>query len=300
MEHPNFQWDGKHLMGTLVFSPSIDCIPLPIEEGIVTYYSSDGSIHKTETYKDGFLEGPSTVYDSATKQTITHYEKGEWQWTKTYQKTRLVEEIIRTPDEHRVWSPKGVLLVEKTFQNGIQTSKYFYANGTLSYEHVCRQGEPVPDLRANYTKEGVCMERLTRTDQGAHLYEGWHPSGVKRYEYTQRNNVFEGPALSWYPEGTMRNESLHMNGILRLNRTGYRSGKLKWEKTFDEQGNPHGTHVFYKPDGSIKTTHIYVNGVKQPRVKPKKLNTTREDGAVATNHGDPSVLPRDHDLPDGH
>ena len=74
------------------------------------------------------------------------------------------------------------------------------------------------------------------------------------------NELFQGKAVSHYPNGQLKNEAEYKDG-LRHGRvvTFYPTGTMESEGTM-EQGVYHGNVTYYHPDGSVKSQALFRNG----------------------------------------
>lgn len=246
--------------------------------------NADGSIHSTQTYKDGKRNGPY----------------------KEFQRGELIEEgNMRDGVRHGIskFYDDGVLDREIHYWEGDRHGKmtWYYPSGKVHQERFYRyerrdsvmtyfNEDGTVKLKLNYA-DGVLLSYtypdatgklkapiVIKNDSGK--VEAFFPNGKKAISFTLVNGEFDGIYQEYYPDGKLMKEYTYSVGMENgISKDYYPNGKIKREEA-NVESRTHGVTKKYYDNGKLKSEVNYVwneaNGLAKFYTKEGKLESQGE------------------------
>lgn len=184
-----------------------------------------------ETYQDGVLNGPYSLYDEA----------GKVKETGVYKKGVKDGEVL-------FYSPKGAVAYKGTYKMGEKINGTFL--GDQQEMEVYEKGL-LKESRTFYSG-GVRLQSMVKTGLSADYYDSLGKSiGHLMYKNQQ---PYEGLEIDFYENAIVSESEYHAGHVIR-------------KKEYDWQGIPQ-TEYFYSPDGNYTgTASFYSTGEKKTHEK---------------------------------
>ncbi len=256
-------------------------------EGQALEFSTDSLITAISSYKGGILQG----YEKINQKDESNRKQGIW---KEFYENMELKKVQRFNDDSldgyvKEFDVKGNLLVTKKYSNGkrilnapeianVEIYREVYEDGTLKYEGVYSDGEPI-GTHYHYIQKLRCDSSLFRRDDTTDIFIRKifcrnvpvpdsaieYFSGVivaKGAVDSVRNRV--GVWSEYHNTGEFRGKGLYKDG----NRIGdweffYAGGKLEQKGKYDKKGRAQGSWKWYYESGQIMREENYVNGKRE-------------------------------------
>jgi TonB family protein len=264
------------------------------KQGLWKYWDENGTLIRTEVYKNDTLNGLYTKYTSnGQKLSEGNYSNGKrnGKWLEWYPDGKLHASVSYLNGQYhglfQNWYPNEQLMQEGLYENGTQISyKNWYENGRLKrveyYRNGKRDGEwreysshitdTMPQLIKNYSNgllHGVTImyngdkkEEETYYNQGKldSTHRRWNKSEELILEENYKNGNLHGTYFIHFDYGLLTKGN-YLNGSKHgLFTTTSDYGQLIKREWFT-QGQQDSLHKFY-PDGRIASRTILISFVK--------------------------------------
>ncbi len=211
-------------------------------DGEWTSWHQNGRIEKQGTYLEGKKIGVWKEYDSRGQlvETISYNQDGDEDGeTVRYVFGKVANKILFAKGDVKqliYYDESGKELAKFGNESGTFSSKKFRATGSLYAEGEYKDG----------SRSGT--------------WTGYFPSGIKRSEYTFRDEKMEGPETNYNAFGGKTAITNRKNGELDgLYQEFYVNGRVKTEGWYVEGEREQEWRGFY-PDGTISWRSYYLNG----------------------------------------
>jgi uncharacterized protein len=260
-------------------------------EGQALEFTSDSLITGISTYKGGILQG----YERINQKDDLNRRQGIW---KDFYDNMEVKKIQRFNDDSldgyvKEFDMKGNLLSTKKFTNGkriknapeianVEIYREVYDDGTLKYEGVYSEGEPI-GTHFHYIQKLRCDSSLFRRDDTTDIFISKIfcrnvPVPDSAIEYFNGIIVAKGAVDSvrnrigiwseYHNTGEFRGKGMYKDG----NRVGdweffYASGPLEQKGKYDKKGRAQGVWKWYYENGKLLREENYVNGKREGDMK---------------------------------
>jgi uncharacterized protein len=260
-------------------------------EGQALEFSADSLIIGISTYKGGILQG----YEKINQKDELNRKQGIW---KEFYENMELKKMRQFNDDSldgyvKDFDSKGNLLSTKKYNNGkritnapeiadVEIYREVYEDGTLKYEGVYSEGEPI-GTHYHYIQKLRCDSSLFRRDDTSDVFIRRSfcrnvPVPDSAVEYfngiiiakgavdSVRNRV--GVWSEYHYTGEFKGKGLYKEG----NRIGYweffyAGGKLEQKGTYDKKGRAQGSWKWYYESGSVIREENYVNGKREGEMK---------------------------------
>ena len=260
-------------------------------EGQALEFSADSLIICISTYKGGILQG----YEKINQKDELNRKQGIW---KEFYENMELKKMRQFNDDSldgyvKDFDSKGNLLSTKKYNNGkritnapeiadVEIYREVYEDGTLKYEGVYSEGEPI-GTHYHYIQKLRCDSSLFRRDDTSDVFIRRSfcrnvPVPDSAVEYfngiiiakgavdSVRNRV--GVWSEYHYTGEFKGKGLYKEG----NRIGYweffyAGGKLEQKGTYDKKGRAQGSWKWYYESGSVIREENYVNGKREGEMK---------------------------------
>lgn len=260
-------------------------------EGQALEFSADSLIIGISTYKGGILQG----YEKINQKDELNRKQGIW---KEFYENMELKKMRQFNDDSldgyvKDFDSKGNLLSTKKYNNGkritnapeiadVEIYREVYEDGTLKYEGVYSEGEPI-GTHYHYIQKLRCDSSLFRRDDTSDVFIRRSfcrnvPVPDSAVEYfngiiiakgavdSVRNRV--GVWSEYHYTGEFKGKGLYKEG----NRIGYweffyAGGKLEQKGTYDKKGRAQGSWKWYYESGSLIREENYVNGKREGEMK---------------------------------
>lgn len=247
------------------------------KHGEVISYNTDGKKIYRETYVDGVLEGPLTIYyDNGQKRTEFNYKNN-------------VREGL-----HKSWFEDGTLSNCFPYKNGNYHGEWkrFYNSGNVEisamYEEDKLQGK-YEEFHDNGNKRVVCFYKEGKIL--GDFYEYDEDENLIHYSYNSIKSPENNLAYEFYPDGKIKKI---VNGV--YNSEGYRF------KDFFPNGDLKREFIKARDGGNDFLTEFYENGNIRVSTKGDCRTIYRENGKFDARfylknnkiHGDYTIFGKDN------
>ncbi len=182
---------------------------------------------------------------------------------------------------------EGFLLITENFENDIKNGStiYYYPNGKVKKNVPFILGKE-EGVGYEYAQDSTIItiteykmgfikyeERINRRDanglkQG--MWKEFYPTGIIKTEVTYFDDKMNGYLKEYSPKGSLLNTTKYINGVLQTNVPElakvdvktyyYPDGKVKYVGTYRDD-TPEGIHREFTPEGEVKNSKVYVEGV---------------------------------------
>lgn len=260
-------------------------------EGQALEFSADSLIIGISTYKGGILQG----YERINQKDELNRKQGIW---KEFYDNMELKRMRQFNDDSldgyvKDFDSKGNLLSTKKYNNGkritkapeiadVEIYREVYEDGTLKYEGVYSEGEPI-GTHYHYIQKLRCDSSLFRRDDTSDVFIRRSfcrnvPIPDSAVEYfngiiiakgavdSVRNRV--GVWSEYHYTGEFKGRGLYKEG----NRVGnweffYAGGKLEQKGTYDKKGRAQGVWKWYYESGALIREESYINGKREGEMK---------------------------------
>ncbi len=259
------------------------------EEGIWTYYHSNGQIQRVTSYEKGKKQGAEKTYykngilweqtsyedDQEDGYSITYYSNGNI-WEEGWMKQGMKQGTWIS------YNPAGSMSARKYYADNEYSGYQEYYNmlGKKDYEDYYEQ--QVLSAFIQYDTTGEPYEKIN-LPRGTGHFESHHlngkvshtcdfrfgyKAGDDKYFFTggklssissRTNSELNGPYQSYYPNGNISKKGFYTNGHEDSTYSSYdENGKLKYTSTYVD-GDEQGECTSFYPNGSKRFTGNYRN-----------------------------------------
>jgi uncharacterized protein len=261
------------------------------QQGTAYDFSEDSTIIAISVYEGGILQS----YEKINQRDETNRKQGIW---KEFYDNKEVKKELRFNDDSldgyvKEYDIKGNLVSTKKYDNGkrimhapeianVEIYREVYEDGTLKYEGVYSDGEPI-GTHYRYVQKRQCDSSLFRRDDTTDIF-------IKRM--VCRNvpvpdsaiEYFDGVVIAKGKVDSLRNNQglwyeYHHTGEFKAkgpykdgNRVGewvfyYASGKVEQTGRYDKKGRAQGIWKWYYESGKLLREENYVNGLRDGMMK---------------------------------
>jgi antitoxin component YwqK of YwqJK toxin-antitoxin module len=260
-------------------------------EGQALEFSADSLIIGISTYKGGILQG----YEKINQKDELNRKQGIW---KEFYDNMELKRMRQFNDDSldgyvKDFDSKGNLLSTKKYNNGkritkapeiadVEIYREVYEDGTLKYEGVYSEGEPI-GTHYHYIQKLRCDSSLFRRDDTSDVFIRRSfcrnvPIPDSAVEYFNGIIVAKGAVDSvrnrvgvwseYHYTGEFKGRGLYKEG----NRVGnweffYAGGKLEQKGTYDKKGRAQGVWKWYYESGVLIREESYINGKREGEMK---------------------------------
>ena len=260
-------------------------------EGQALEFSADSLIIGISTYKGGILQG----YEKINQKDELNRKQGIW---KEFYDNMELKRMRQFNDDSldgyvKDFDSKGNLLATKKYNNGkritkapeiadVEIYREVYEDGTLKYEGVYSEGEPL-GTHYHYIQKLRCDSSLFRRDDTSDVFIRRSfcrnvPIPDSAVEYFNGIIVAKGAVDSvrnrvgvwseYHYTGEFKGRGLYKEG----NRVGnweffYAGGKLEQKGTYDKKGRAQGVWKWYYESGVLIREESYINGKREGEMK---------------------------------
>ena len=260
-------------------------------EGQALEFSADSLIIGISTYKGGILQG----YEKINQKDELNRKQGIW---KEFYDNMELKRMRQFNDDSldgyvKDFDSKGNLLATKKYNNGkritkapeiadVEIYREVYEDGTLKYEGVYSEGEPI-GTHYHYIQKLRCDSSLFRRDDTSDVFIRRSfcrnvPIPDSAVEYFNGIIVAKGAVDSvrnrvgvwseYHYTGEFKGRGLYKEG----NRVGnweffYAGGKLEQKGTYDKKGRAQGVWKWYYESGALIREESYINGKREGEMK---------------------------------
>ena len=256
-------------------------------EGQALEFSADSLITGISTFKGGILQG----YERINQKDELNRKQGIW---KDFYENMELKKVQRFNDDSldgyvKEFDNKGNLVSTKKFTNGkrilnapeianVEIYREVYDDGTLKYEGVYSEGEPI-GTHYHYIQKLRCDSSLFRRDDTTDIFIRKVfcrnvPVPDSAIEYFSGVMIAKGAVDSvrnrvglwseYHNTGEFRGKGLYKDG----NRIGdweffYAGGKLEQKGKYDKKGRAQGVWKWFYEGGKLMREENYVNGKRE-------------------------------------
>ncbi|WP_299683181.1 hypothetical protein [uncultured Dokdonia sp.] len=181
----------------------------------------------------------------------------------------------------------GKLKEEGSYKKGLEQGVYnfYHDNGNRSLTVTFKDGK-LEGSYDSYTIYGGPLEKRTYKNgvmNGVRQHFHEADKSLVKYEYTMKNDAYDGLFKEYYANGVLAQEMTFKNGVKQgAEKTYHANGKLASEAT-SKDGEYEGIYKTYHTSGKLKSTGIYKKGINNGAWKSYFSNEVLSEEAVYEN-----------------
>lgn len=231
-------------------------------------FFSNGTLQKTENYKNGLLDGPYQEY----------FENGILFKEGSYKKGNL-DEILKT--YHQNGNIKFITNYSESGKHG--TEEEFDINGVLKQRLSYALNRKNGSFKTFYEDgKKIKVEGSYNDNILSGVYKKYYENGNLALSCIYGAEGFkDGPEIKYYEDGTQQWIKNYQKGKLRgIQKYFYDNKQLsKWE-VFNDEGRQHGEHKEYYKNGQLAINILYENGyvidvIEQQNAKGRSISKSK-------------------------
>ncbi len=258
--------DNKSLTGHFKMATSYDGRYSEINiikgklEGERKDFNKEGILVKSENYKEGFLDGKTTLYyaSGTIKREMVYSNGVKNGTTKGY--NLKGEEVAVEEHKKGVKTGKWIFKQKQFNSKKYNTTTKYYTNGkpTGTWKQVNEKNKPI------WIKKHTTPTHYKKQEYFA--------NGKLKKEFIKKDGKSYKTAKEYYSTGVLKNKYVYKDGKYTYRLDNYEDGTPKFIGNY-KNGTSHGEHIQHNNNGVITMKGNYFEG---KRTGEWILNTTRK------------------------